>query len=144
MSLRGDYYDSFNVNSKNFMRKSSGTQTWLAECERLFERCAALAGSGQHAVVRQSFDILFDLLRHVDEAHDDVVFFADEGGSWQVCVDGDTVLPAYFSCLSATSEPDEYARVATALVEDFVRYDRDKYLREARTLGTPAQQRMLP
>jgi len=30
---------------------------------------------------REAFDILFGLLRHIDEGHDDVIFFADEGRS---------------------------------------------------------------
>jgi len=38
-SLRGEYYEDFVVNSKNFMEKSGGTETWIAECERLIDRC---------------------------------------------------------------------------------------------------------
>jgi hypothetical protein len=29
--LAGEYYDSFDVNSKNFMEKSQGTTHWIAE-----------------------------------------------------------------------------------------------------------------
>ena len=38
-------------------------------------------------------DILFGLLNHIDKGNDSVVFFADEGGSWQVGVDWAKVLP---------------------------------------------------
>lgn len=142
-SHRGVYYDSFNVNSKNFMKTSPGTATWLAECERLFVRCADAARAGQHASARPAFELLFGLLRHIDKGSDDVVFFADEGGSWQVGVRWETVLPAYFSALSATAEPKEYALAVVGVVDDFVRYDRDRYLNEARTLGTEAQREEL-
>ncbi len=31
-SLAGEYYESFNVNSKNFGEQSTGTMAWIAEC----------------------------------------------------------------------------------------------------------------
>jgi hypothetical protein len=34
-SLRGEYYNSFDVNSKNFMDKSEGAEAFIAEFERL-------------------------------------------------------------------------------------------------------------
>lgn len=142
-SLRGDYYEDFAVNSKNFMDMSRGTETWIAECERLFERCVAGSSKGRETEVRESFEILLDLLRHIDEGNDDVVFFADEGGSWQVGVRWENVLPAYFACLSATTEPDGYAQTVKAVIDDFVHYDRDKYLRKARGAGTSAQKKLL-
>ena len=39
VALRGDYYDSFDVNSRNFMSKSEGTEEFIAEFERLIEKC---------------------------------------------------------------------------------------------------------
>jgi hypothetical protein len=142
-SLRGDYYQDFAVDSKNFMDMSRGTETWIAECERLFNRCVAGAGRGRHTELRESFEILLELLRHIDEGNDDVVFFADEGGSWQVGVSWEDVLPAYFVCLSPTTEPEGYARMVNAVVDDFVRHDRDKYMRKARGIGTKEQKRLL-
>ena len=38
-SLKGEYYESFNVSSKNFLETSSGTRAWIAECRRLLGRC---------------------------------------------------------------------------------------------------------
>jgi hypothetical protein len=83
-SLGGEYYESFNVNSHNFMDTSESTETWIAECERLFNRCVAEENRSNPKLTREAMDILFDLLRHIDDGYDDVVFFADEGGSWQV------------------------------------------------------------
>ncbi|MFH1730933.1 MAG: hypothetical protein ABIF82_04680 [Planctomycetota bacterium] len=143
-SLRRDYYEGFNVNSKNCMQKSKGTQTWLAECERLFDRCVNEAGRRTPGEVRRALDILFDLLRLIDHDPDRVIFFADEGGSYEVGVDWAEVLPAWFKCLSATSSPDEYATHAVAAIDEFVEYHRKKYLPIARKLATPEQRRALP
>lgn len=39
-SLRGEYYQSFNANSKNYTEKPKGTRAWIANCQRLLDRCA--------------------------------------------------------------------------------------------------------
>jgi hypothetical protein len=74
-SLRGDYYEDFMVDSKNYMDKSRGTETWIAECGRLIDRCVDSAGKGRHAEAREAFDILFDLLRRVDAGDEDIGFW---------------------------------------------------------------------
>ncbi len=142
-SLRGDYYEDFAVNSKNFMQKSRGTQTWIAECDRLLDRCVALARKGGHAQARESFETLFALLRHIDKGYEDIVFFADEAGSWQVGVDWREVLPAWFKCLRQTAEPKEYAGSVVGMVDGFVDYDREWYLQKARGLAGPEQKKAL-
>ena len=38
-SLQGQYYEPFNVNSKNFMDTSQGTELWINECNQLFDKC---------------------------------------------------------------------------------------------------------
>jgi hypothetical protein len=95
------------------------------------------------AEVRQAMDILFGLLNHIDEGHDDVIFFADEGGSWQVGVDWAKVLPVWFKVLSATAEPEEYAARITALLSCHYSYGRDKMLAIARRTATPDQRTAL-
>jgi hypothetical protein len=69
------------------------------------------------ATVCQAFEIIFSLLGKIDECTDDILFFADEGGSWQVGVDRENVLPAWFRVLSATAGPSEYARSITTLLK---------------------------
>jgi len=83
-SLRGDYYESFAVNSKNYLEISGGTRAWIAECHRLLTRCVAEIKRAEPAATHEAFEIIFGLLRHIVECLDDVVFFADEAGSWQV------------------------------------------------------------
>lgn len=142
-SRAGDYYESFMVNSKNYMEQSTGTTSWIAEYRRLLDRCVAEGRKGSPAEVREAFDILFGLLSYIDECNDDVIFFADEGGSWQVGVDWERVLPHWFRVLSATAAPEEYAERITALLEHHYGYGRDKMLAVARKSATPEQRAAL-
>ncbi len=115
-SLAGEYYESFYVNSKNYRQQSAGTSAWIAEYRRLLDRCLINAKKSNPAGLCEAMDILFGLLNHIDEGRDDVIFFADESGSWQVRVDWPKVLPVWFKVLSATAEPEEYAERSTALL----------------------------
>ena len=101
-SLAGEYYQAFAVNSKNYTEKSSGTLAWIADCLHLLERCLAQSKKEDPKTVCQAFEIIFSLLTKIDEGNDDILFFGDEGGSWQVGVDWENVLPAWFRVLSAT------------------------------------------
>ncbi len=114
-SLRGEYYDSFDVNSKNFMDKSEGAEAFVAEFERLVGKCVRAAEKGPRPPVLEAFELLFALLRRIDEDPDSVLFFADEAGSWQVGVDWRAALPAYFRCLA------EYGELVRKLVAKLAR-----------------------
>lgn len=142
-SLRGEYYEGFNVNSKNYMKQSAGTKKWIRECNRLLNLCVSEA---QYSCVsaREGMSVLFELLRRIDEGYDDMVFFADEAGSWQVDVDWDKVLPTWFRCLSETAEPNEFTKEAVKIIEYFVEYDREKFLAVAHKKAKPEQRKALP
>jgi len=142
-SLAGEYYESFGVNSQNYTQVSAGTSAWIAEYRRLLDRCVMNVTKSNPAKVRGAMDILFGLLNHIDEGHDDVIFFADEGGSWQVGVDWARVLPTWFKVLSATAEPEEYAQRITTLLSCHYRYGRDKMLVIARRTATMHQRKAL-
>jgi hypothetical protein len=141
-SLEGEYYESFNVSSKNFLETSTGTRAWIAECRRLLGRSIE-AKKVSPAEVRDALERIFGLLRHIDEGHDDIVFFADEGGSWQVGVDWAKVFPCWFACLAATAAPEEYARQVLAAVDEFEKFRRGKHLATARRIATPEQRKAL-
>ena len=142
-SRAGKYYESFNVNWKNSMDKSRGTRAFIADCNRLLERCVTQAPKGNAGETCEAIEMVLGLLRYIDEGHDDVIFFADEGVSWQVGVDWAKVLPAWFACLSRTTEPDEYARRVVEVVDEFDKHDRAQQLSAARRLGTPSQGKAL-
>jgi hypothetical protein len=140
-SLSGEYYESFNVNSKNCTEKSTGTRAWIADCHRLLYCCMTQAKEGDPVDVRQAFEIIFGLLDHIDECLDDVIFFADEAGSLQVGVDWKKVLPSWFRVLSTTTGPEEYAERITVLLEHHCNSDSEKMLSIARRKGTPQQRK---
>lgn len=142
-SLAGDYYDPFDVNSKNYMKKSSGTIAWIAECNRLLDLCVVQAQTADATEVRQSFDTIFALLDEIDACSKDIIFFADEAGAWQVGVDWERVLPSWFKVLSATAKPEEYARRVVDLLNRHCHYERPKMLPVARKVATLAQARAL-
>jgi hypothetical protein len=96
------------------------------------------------ATVCQAFEIIFSLLSKIDEGTDDILFFADEGGSWEVGVDWENVLPAWFKVLSATVGPSEYAQGITTVLKRHYKHGRVKLFAVARKIATPAQRQALP
>jgi hypothetical protein len=142
-SLAGEYFEPFDVDSRNFTQRSAGTLSWTAECRRLFERCARADSSAVPTEIRGAFDVLFGLLDRLDEGQGDVVFFADEGGSWQVGVDWEVVLPAWFAPLSATAQPEEFARLVVERVRRHCSHRAAELLANAGRAATPAQRAAL-
>jgi hypothetical protein len=143
-SLRGDYYESFDINWKNCTEKSIGTCAWIFEFNRLLSCCIAAVKKEDKSLIRgEAMEICFGLLRYIDERPDDIIFFADEAGSWQVGVDWRKVFNAYFRCLSATSQPDEYASRIIAIIDEFEHPSRNRHLAVAKRIGTPSQQQAL-
>ena len=142
-SLAGQYYESFNVNSKNFMEKSEGTERWIRECNQLFDQCVALSHQGHHAEVCTAIALLFELLEQIDDGSDDIIFFADEGGSWQVGVDEENILPAYFTSLAAVAEPESYASRVMEMIDAHGSYKATSFLKAARKVANAAQRKAL-
>jgi hypothetical protein len=71
---------------------------------------AQAAQSRQEVPRSEAFDVIFGLLDRIDECREDIVFFADEAGAWQVGVRCEKVLPPWLKVLSATAEPEEFAQ----------------------------------
>lgn len=138
-SRASEYYESFNVNSKNCTKQSTGTTAWMAIFSRLLERCADEAAKGDPVEICTTFNILFGLLDRIDECYDDIIFFADEGGAWQVSVDWDEVLPPWFKVLSTTAAPGDYAERICALLHHHYNYGSEKMLAIADNTATPQQ-----
>jgi hypothetical protein len=141
-SLARKYFESFNVDSKNYTSLSNGTRSWIAEYLRLLERLVAAAPKSDPASAVHGFETMFGLLRELDRGTE-IVFFADEGGSWLVAVNWRTVFPVYFGCLAKTTDAAEYARRVVEVVDEFEKYDREKHLAAARRVANPAQRRAL-
>lgn len=142
-SMAGKFYESFDVNSHNCNQQSRGTDAFVAELDRLVERCVRESETDSGRVPCQAFEVLFDLLRHIDGCHDDVLFFADEGGAWSVGMPWLKALPAYFRCLAAAQPASEFAERAAQVIEDFVGHDRRRYLTLACEVAAPEQRAAL-
>ena len=142
-SLAGEYYESFDVNSRNSNKKSDGTKGWISECHRLLDCCVKEAKTGTPAEGREAFDIIFGLLDRIDECRDDIIFFADEAGAWQVGVDWEKVLPPWFKVLSATAEPEEFAQRIVGLLTQHCGYEGAKMLTVAQKTATQGQRQAL-
>ncbi len=138
-SMSGSYCNGAAGHGKNREGNPIETLAWIADCRRLLDRCTKQASKRNATEVCQAFEIVFGLLDHVDECEDDIVFFADEGGSWQMGFDWEKVLPAWFSALSATVEPAEYARRVAAVLDRHYSHKRTEMLAVARRIATPAQ-----
>ena len=109
-SLAGLYYESFNVNSRNFMDMSQETTNWIEYFERLINRCIKQCRNGEYVQTQKAFKILFDLLDEIDTGSDTIIFFADEAGSRQVGVEWEEVLPCYFTALADVAKPKHFAQ----------------------------------
>lgn len=139
----GGYYQGFQVNSRNCNQLSLGTRAFIADFGRLMDRCVAEAEFAGRVDTAASFAVLFELLRHIDECCDDVVFFADEGGAWQIPVNWRTVFPAWFRCLAEVASPEEYADRVVVAVEDFEHYHWDRNIEAAALAANPEQHEAL-
>ncbi|HEX5746082.1 MAG TPA: hypothetical protein VFZ09_07550 [Archangium sp.] len=142
-SLAGRYYQDFTVSSRNFMEKSRGTETFIAEHSRLLDACMRAERAGDLGVAREGLGLLIDLMRQIDRCEADIVFFADEAGSWQVGVDWAAVLPAWFRSLSPVTDPYDWAEVVIDALNDFAGYQWEPILAAARDMATPEQREAL-
>ena len=142
-NMGGRYYQDFMVNSRNYMDKSRGTETFIAEHSRLTEACLRAEQDGELEVVAEGLGLLIDLMREIDRCERDVVFFADEAGSWQVDVRWDRVLPAWFRSMSPTTEAYEWAETVVDALNDFASYQLDEILEAARAAATDEQREAL-
>jgi hypothetical protein len=142
-AMAGEYYVTVEINNRGRQEQSEGTDAFIAEFHRLLHKCIHAADEEVPSGLRESFEFLFDMLRHIDAGNDDVLFFADDGSSLDVGVNWRTALPAYFNCLAKVSSPEEFARNVDAAIEDFVDRDRPWYTDLARNVANDAQRAAL-
>jgi hypothetical protein len=64
--MSGEYYEAFDVNSKNSTQLSRGTQAFVAEFDRLARRCVRTTKTVPRAAVRPAFELFFSSRTRVD------------------------------------------------------------------------------
>jgi hypothetical protein len=140
-ALGGDYHDDTWVRSQELEEESLGTQLFIADCHRMLDLCIAATTQGEHTDARNAFELVFDLLRQVDEGRDDILSFIDDGGVWQFGIDWKVVLQAWLRCLAQTSSPLDYARAARGAIEIFSMHIDREVLRESALQAGSLEQR---
>ena len=140
-ALAAQYYETVEINNKRGIEQSKGTEAFAAEFDRLLRRC--VRAQEPPLEVLGAFEVLFGLLRYIDEGNDDVIAFVDEGGSSDVGVNWRVALPAYFACLGKVKSADEFAFAVDRVIRDFASYDRPRHLFAARSVASAEQQAAL-
>ena len=138
-AMAGHYYEAVEINNRGRQEQSIGTGAFVAEFDRLVRRCALAPELGESAATRDSIELLLDLLRHIDGGNDDILFFADDGGSLNVGVNWQTVFPAYFKSMAASMSPSEFAYTVVSTIEEFAPYDCTRHLAAAHIVADDAQ-----
>ncbi len=115
-ALRGTFYEDFDVNSRNYLEMSRGTQYFHATFGRLLRRCLEAERVGQEPELARAFGLLFDLMKRID-GDDRIVFYADESGSWQLCVVWPEVFQRWCPCVAATTTSAEYLAAMRDIIE---------------------------
>ena len=142
-SMGGKFYDSFDVNSRNCSEQSRGADAFIAEFGHHAARCIREAEAGPCQTVAQAFEVLFSLLRYIDDGNDDVLFFADDGGALSVGVEWSRALPAYFLCLAQSASAEDFAQGVNRVIADFAEHDRGRYMAHALNVATTEQRASL-
>ena len=152
-AMAGEYYEHVEIGGESRPQQSRGTDAFIAEFDRLVRKCVRAAEDDIEQVAPENFwqevgncfELLFALLRHIDEGNDDVLAFSDDGSSLDVGVNWRVVLPAYFECLAETeaTSPEEFARAVDQVISDFAERDRPRYMDAAYTAANDAQRTAL-
>jgi hypothetical protein len=116
LARQGYFYEE---TSSRGREQSRGTQEFVARWTVALDRCVTEHGRLPPEEVRAALEMLMELLRTVDERGDDIAYFIDESGSWQVGAAWDRALPVYFDCLARTSTEQEYGVAVAAVLADF-------------------------
>jgi hypothetical protein len=127
-SRRREYYEAFRVDSRNCTELSGGTTAWISDLDRHLRRCMREASGPDPRRVVEAFEVLFDLVRRIDSGNEEILFFADEGGSWLFGIDWPKTIEAYASCLARICAPAEFATKTVAVIDEFEMHDRERLL----------------
>ena len=88
---------------------------------------------------RMAFELIFNLLYEINAMRVDIIFFADEHGAWQVGVHWREVMPAWFKCLAASADADEYAELVHGMISYYAHWESEPLLAAAVTTANPDQ-----
>ena len=142
-SLGGQFYEELPIHFNNTTDQSTGSDDFIAEFDRLIRHCIRAAKTAPPLPVRESFELLFDVLRCIDKGNDDIIFFVDDGGTLDVGVDWQTVFPVYFRSVAKTASAHVFAQMVDQVIRDFADFERPTHLQAAHRIANPAQKAVL-
>ena len=123
LARTGHFYEAIPYRGSE---QSHGTQEFVARCHVMFDRCVAAEGErADPRQLRSAFEMLFDLMRRVDDGQE-IVHFTDEAGAWQIGVVWERVHPAYFKCLARTATEGEVGPAVDRAIADYVEHGSHK------------------
>lgn len=96
---------------------ASRTEEFGAKLTLLFDLCVAEAEETDPKEVCVAYEMILGLLEEIDRFdRDDIVFWADEPGTWQLGIDWARVIPPYLACLSKVLPPQDFQERAVVLM----------------------------
>ena len=98
---------------------SAALAAFAQDFYRLERACIHAVGCAPDREVRQSFEILFAILRRIAERKGDIVSIDDADRSPPMGLGWRRVMPAYARVLAATASPSDTSSSLDALIRDF-------------------------
>jgi hypothetical protein len=141
-SLDGEYFEYFEVNWRNCSEVSQGTQAWMAEYRHLLDRCVSEERQTDPGELREAFEILAGLVARIDDG-EEILFFADDGGSWQFGGDWEKILPVWLRATAAAASTEAFAERVRSIIKARGEHRGAKVLAMARKVANPDQRRAL-
>jgi len=136
-SLKGDYYEPFDIGSKNYMDIPEGTSRWCNEYGIHLDQTSQLSLQGLHHQAIKCFQLLFDL---IDKLGQDKIIFADEVGSWMVGGNDEQAVECYIVSLAKVCSPSDFTKhMVVLLKKDSYESFKNKVFEKATAMGTKAQ-----
>lgn len=114
-SLAGQYYASFNVNSKNWTHIPNETQAWFDQLGQFLADSLLLTKQAEHAQAVACFGLLYELITAMEKGQE--IVFADELGSWMIPGGEKKAIAAYLKSLAVIATPEDYTAMATPLIK---------------------------
>ena len=141
-SIEGDYYEVFDINSKNFSHIPEETEEWFEKLDDLLSLSTELASKNENDFAVQCFSILYKLIGKMESGEE--IVFADELGGWMIPGDEKVYIQAYLTASAKISTPEEYAAIALPLIKrDSYSSFADKVYSKATKTGDKEQAKYL-
>jgi hypothetical protein len=115
MSRDGFYYESFMINSKNFMDVPEETEEWFEKLGDFLQDSCQLTAQEEYLPAVACFGLLYELIDEMESG--DEIVFGDQIDSWMIPGDEKQYLRAYITAVAQTTTPDEFAAIVVPLAQ---------------------------